>query len=221
MIAIEKETEPRELLEYRSKPDAEYDGPEFTPIKDRLRKALLREQGFLCAYCMTRIEDRENHTKIEHWKCQSGFPELGLDYGNLLASCKGNEGRRFSEQHCDTRKGNRDLKFNPARPAHRIEEHVHYLSSGRIESDDPEFDLQLNQVLNLNHVRLIANRLEVFKAVLAARKKLDKQGRYTARQLQITLEKWRDRPDNRAVPYCGVAISVLRKALRKLNAIDG
>ena len=79
MIYIKKRTEPSSLKEYRSQPNATYEG--FRD-KDDIRKALLKEQGCLCAYCMSR-RTKEN-MKIEYWSPQN--PEDGdgeakaLDY---------------------------------------------------------------------------------------------------------------------------------------------
>jgi uncharacterized protein (TIGR02646 family) len=80
----------------------------WTPTYDDLRgqektdlyNALLREQGFICCYCGMRItrdlsdigEDTSDTDRdschIEHLKPQSIYPELALEYKNLLASCQ-------------------------------------------------------------------------------------------------------------------------------------
>jgi hypothetical protein len=88
--------------------------------------------------------------KIEHWRCQERHRELQLDYGNLLGACLGGEGRAPTEQHCDTKKGSRDLKWNPANTAHVIETRLRYLADGTVDSTDDEFKAQLNDVLGLN-----------------------------------------------------------------------
>jgi len=57
------------------------------PEKRSLHQALLREQGWLCAYTMRRIDKSSSH--IEHIKpesvCRSERIGLDLDYKNLLA----------------------------------------------------------------------------------------------------------------------------------------
>jgi len=50
--------------------------------------------------------------KIEHWHSQDRYEAEQLDYGNLLGACMGNEGKAHWDQHCDTRKGDRDLSRN-------------------------------------------------------------------------------------------------------------
>ena len=55
MRKIVKGLRPYELAHYISRPDAVYDGPHFTGVKEKIRISLLAEQGHLCAYCMQRI----------------------------------------------------------------------------------------------------------------------------------------------------------------------
>jgi uncharacterized protein (TIGR02646 family) len=164
MRTIQKREEPPELQQYRHLPDAGYDGPSFTQVKLSVRKQLLSEQGSLCAYCMQRISAET--MKVEHWRSQKHYPEKQLDYTNLLAVCRGNEGHRPANQTCDTRKGDRDLKYNPADPSHRIESRLRYLRNGRIESNEADFDQELKDVLNLNHSRLVQNRKAVYDAII-------------------------------------------------------
>lgn len=57
------------------------------PVKSELHQALLSEQGWLCAYTMRRIDDKNSH--IEHIKpetlCRSERVGSDLDYDNLVA----------------------------------------------------------------------------------------------------------------------------------------
>ena len=92
---------------------ADFDGLD----KTELRENLLKEQGYICAYCMKRIRD-EKDTKIEHYRARNMDNEL--EYTNLLAVCYGNQittasvtktgKKRFT---CDTMKGNQVLNINP------------------------------------------------------------------------------------------------------------
>lgn len=206
MKAIQKGREPKELLEYRLKLGSVYDGDaSFTPVKAKIREYLLAEQGHLCAYCMQRIY--VDTMKIEHWQCQDRYPDTQLDYKNILGVCPGNEGQPPKNQTCDTRKGNDDLKYNPANPTHSIDSQIKYLGGGEILADDPEFNQQLNTVLNLNFSRLIKNRKEAIDKMLE--RLGEKEGRRTPVQIQKILEDYRDRQP----PYYGVAIYFLTKRL--------
>jgi uncharacterized protein (TIGR02646 family) len=144
-------------------PHSDYDN---YAAKDQLRYRLVTEQRGLCCYCMTRVRDAALTTKIEHWKSQSRFPAEQLNYRNLLGACLGGDGQPGRLQHCDTRKGKRDLLWNPAEPDHHIETRVRYDPDGTIRSDDAVFDGQLNDVLNLNLPQIRNNRKSVLTAVL-------------------------------------------------------
>lgn len=87
------------------------------------------------------------------------YKEEQLSYGNLLAACHGSEGT--ADSHCDVHKGSQRLSRNPARPEHAVESLIRYLGDGTIQSADPEFERELNDVLNLNASFLRANRRSV------------------------------------------------------------
>lgn len=55
MILIEKQSEPQSLQKHRNTPGADFDGMD----KAELRLYLLQEQGYLCAYCMKRINNSQ------------------------------------------------------------------------------------------------------------------------------------------------------------------
>lgn len=163
MRAIIKGPEPPSLIAHRQNPPCDYDN---YPDKGALRHALATEQRGLCCYCMGRIRPNANAMKIEHWRSRRRYRDQQLVYGNLLGACLGGEGQPPHKQHCDTRKGNRDLLWNPAEPAHAIEARVKYDPDGTIKSNDAIFDSQLNQVLNLNLASLKNHRKGVLDAVL-------------------------------------------------------
>lgn len=163
MRAITKGREPRSLIQHRATPHSDYSNYAGT---DDLREALVRDQQGLCCYCMNRIEATSEAMKVEHWSCQSDHGENDLAYWNLLAACLGGHGQPKKKQHCDTRKGDDDLKFNPADPTHRIEQRIRFESDGTIASSDDEFNTQLNDVLNLNLPLLKNRRKGVLTAIL-------------------------------------------------------
>lgn len=163
MRMIIKGQEPQSLTTHRAQAHSDYDN---YLQKDELRVALVNEQRGLCCYCTGRIRARKVTMKIEHWQCQATYPGLQLSYGNLLGACRGGEGKSRDEQHCDTRKANHDLNWNPANPADAIESRIRYLADGTIESIDAVFNNQLNFVLGLNLHYLKNNRKAVLDAVL-------------------------------------------------------
>ena len=163
MRAIAKGSEPPSLTAHRQASHSDYDNYRD---KDALREALATEQRGLCCYCMGRIRPDANEMKIEHWRCQARYPDAQLSYRNLLGACLGGEGQPPPFQHCDTRKGDADLRWNPADPAHAIEARVRYNLDGTIVSDDEAFNVQLNRILNLNLALLKNHRKGVLDSVL-------------------------------------------------------
>lgn len=163
MRTISKGQEPRSLVEHRARTHSSYAN---YADKNDLRAALVRDQRGLCCYCMARVEATSTAMKIEHWRCQSDNTHLELEYSNLLAACLGGHAQPHALQHCDTRKGEQCLKFNPADPNHRIEQRIHFEADGTIASGDDDFNAQLDRVLNLNLPLLKNRRKGVLTAIL-------------------------------------------------------
>ena len=145
MILIKKGREPESLTQYRKQPFAYYDGCDKPAIRERL----LTEQGYLCAYCMHRID--EQHMKIEHWKPEAISSEAEkLDYHNMLAVCTGHlAGEDGKYDTCDSKKGDTEIFVDP-----RCEQHIELIAyhsgSGEIYSSDERINYDLNITLNLN-----------------------------------------------------------------------
>lgn len=164
MRAITKSREPASLTTHRKMPHSDYENYQ---ARDDLRHSLVTEQRGLCCYCMGRIRHEPPSVKVEHWRCQARHPGEQLNYRNLLGACLGGQGEPARLQQCDTRKADKDLQWNPAAPAHRIETRVRYNLDGSIRSTaDDVFDKQLDDVLNLNLPLLKNNRKSLLDAVL-------------------------------------------------------
>ncbi len=231
MLPICKST-PDPLQQFRKRADATYDSSDFP--KKEVKESLLREQGFLCAYCMSRIT--EETMSIEHWQPQHPVPRdgecsaqerevnrcLSIDYANMLAVCDGNGSNPFRQQHCDRRKKNTVLKYNPANPDHHAKLGIRYIrSNGKIESGDADFCRQLGGtekgsegVLNLNLEKLRNNRLAVIASVFKALSRL--KGTATRKELQRMHHNWSAvNAEGKRREYAGVAIYFLEKRIAK------
>lgn len=209
MRSIQKGREPKSLTEHRAATGTDYDGYRD---KDTLRACLVKEQRGLCCYCLSRIRADRDSTRIEHWRCQANYESERLDYSNLLAACMGNEGQAPKDQHCDTRKGDRDFSRNPANPLDRVEDMIQFTGDGRIGSNDLAFDAELNDVLNLNVPFLVTNR----KATLAAFQGLLGRGQLSPLSLQKLLRRWNGEEEaGELPPFCQVIVYWLRKRLRR------
>jgi uncharacterized protein (TIGR02646 family) len=216
MRTITKGAEPPSLTAHRQTPHCDYDN---YPDKAALRQALVSEQRGICCYCMGRIRNGPTDMKIEHWRCQSCYPDEQLTYCNLLGACLGGNGRPPHLQHCDTRKGDRDLKWNPADPVHFIENRLRYEADGSIRSDDDEFDRQLDEVLNLNLALLKNNRKGLLDGVLDWWR--HEKGRLRGPVPRARFEAERNRRINGTAdlaPFCQVAVWWLGQRIAGMQA---
>ena len=193
MILIKKGSEPNEWTEYKLTPGVKfYAHPE-------LKDSLLKEQGYLCAYCMARID--KDHMKVEHFKPRSRYPRLKFSYKNLLACCLG---KTQEESHCDTSKGNAEISLSPLSPS-CVDTLSYESGTGKIKSSNPYYDRELDRILHLNTPIIKQNRLKVL------------QGAIQALRIRKQLEKeWNpvDKEGKRK-PYCGIVIYFLEKKLKK------
>jgi hypothetical protein len=161
---------------------------------------------------MGRIRNGPATMKIEHWQCQTRYTGRQLNYHNLLGACLGGHGQPDHLQHCDTRKGDLDLKWNPAEPAHLIETRVKYELDGTIRSDDSRFNTQLNNVLNLTMPNIKNNRKSVLAALLEwwkSRKSMSRQ------RIKSEIQK-RFGGNGNLSPYSQVAIWWLLQKLTRM-----
>ena len=212
MKFIEKKSEPESLARYRREQFASYDG---FGQKDELRQALADEQGYLCCYCLSRIEANAQRMKIEHWKPQSVEPTQALEYRNLLAVCKGGEGQPRDLQHCDTSKGDQILEIDPTERV--CEQRVRYNdASGELYSDDPTVQRDINVVLRLNLRRLVRNRKQVLDDALADMARRH-PGEWTIGFIQKERERWnRKNGHGKFAEYCTVVLNYLDRKLVRL-----
>ncbi len=210
MRNISKGTEPKSLETHRCSTHANYNN---YADKLTLREALVAEQRGLCCYCLSRIFADSDKMKIEHWQSQENYSERQLDYAILLGACLGGQGKPPKFQHCDTRKGLQDLSLNPADPAHDVERIIHYLSDGTIHSPNPEFDKEINEILNLNTALLKANRKAVLDGFLGSKP----EGDWKNSQLKKWLAVWNGDSGNEVLePHCQVVVYWLRKRLKQM-----
>lgn len=106
-------------MRYTSRCGATYDdlSRNHTEIKQELRTCLVVEQGYICCYCGCQISTE--NAIIEHLKPKDAnkYPQLQLDYNNLLASCDGGQNaRRYERVYpscCDDCKNNQEINLHP------------------------------------------------------------------------------------------------------------
>lgn len=91
MKHIKKNQEPQNFTDWKKRANEDWQ-PNWkenfqAPEKTEVHEALLTEQGYICCYCGRRIDYQSSH--IEHFQPRKHYPELALEYTNLLASCPG------------------------------------------------------------------------------------------------------------------------------------
>lgn len=214
MIYIKKNSPPSEFIKFIKKtPDIHFDDLP-SDIKDILRKSLLKEQGSLCAYCMSRIYDDRTKMKIERYEARNSDNEL--DYSNLLAVCTGNLSGSFpNRQHCDTKKGEKKLHINPQNCDHISM--ISYKSDGTILVRDNEiFNDDLNRVLNLNddYGYLKNNRKVALRELQKKISRSFKDKKAPIEFLKNALSFYESTHDDKYEAYCGILIDYIRKKLK-------
>jgi uncharacterized protein (TIGR02646 family) len=210
---IEKDlnNEPKSLRLHRQKSFSNYDNYEE---KDELRLKLLEEQGYICCYCMSRIQaPTRDKMKIEHWQSQVEFQGLQLDYRNLLASCRGNEDSDSKDFHCDKKKSDDRITLNPMNK--QMMEQITFGKYGDIRINDEALQDDVNNVLNLNAQTLKTQRESVYKGVTLFLKKEFGNKPPSKAVLNRALKKWSEKNDGQFQPFCQVVIYFLTKTLTR------
>lgn len=224
MRHIDKTTPPKEFEDYCKTPGASYEGLSGDP-KKKLRKRLVEDQGYICCYCGMEISDDE-HTKIEHVQCQKDHGDLALCFDNMLASCDGGDGDRETynraskilrrtmekhQQHCDAKKGERDIPVSPLDAD--VESFITYFDDGSVKGYG-EQGKKLIQTLGLDVKYLQTLRKNAIESYLE--NPID--------DLETEINKLNTLVDGRYQPFCFVIsqyLSDLRKDKDLLDSLAG
>ena len=219
MIEIRKGNEPKLLLQYRRQSFSSYaDMP--SELKEKIKESLLEEQGHLCAYCMSRIDlgTGKHRSTIEHCVPQAvSTQKERLNYKNMIAVCWGNrDANSNTDKSCDAKRGSlpgdqQDMKKINVFDRKTLVD-IQYAADGKIFSNDPDVDEDLNKRLNLNCEarRLKECRLQALRAL---HREIDKKypNRTVPKEyLQELLTHYTEQSEKRQ-PYCGIIIAWLRR----------
>lgn len=202
--------EPEELAKYReTTPDATYDG--FSK-KGVVRKSLCEEQGYICAYCMGKIE-KDNST-IEHyisqrWHTNSKFSAeehraQSLLYSNMCGVCVNDA------EHCDKHRGNEPLEIlNPHDSS--CQQLITYnlqgeiIPNGKNNQQNKQVEKDIN-TLNLNCEKLKKARNASWDEVWERFKEEYKKETWTKKLFKSYAERYQQRTTKKGVSrfhaYC-------------------
>lgn len=228
MIPIIKGNEPavfsRVKTELRSTPDAAFSYSSLHGDQRReLLEPLLREQGYLCAYCMCRIGTNDNPGTIEHLAPQhpvsgQSDDDLSLSYSNMVAVCNGRGGLT-----CDKHRGNAPMTVDPTR-SHTLES-IKYLRGGEIDAGNPAVRRDLQETLGLNDSRtyLCASRAEAMRQIerIVAQEIHDKKienNREAKRKLCMKVLRRYESRSGEKDEYLGAKLFRARKLASKFSA---
>lgn len=176
--------------------------------KPELRQALLEEQGYLCAYCMAIID--EDNSKVEHIIPRSTFPDLQMTYTNMLICCTGNTD---AISHCDTLKDDAIYTLDVFSDAF-INTISYRSSDAEIQSSNCTYNHEMENILNLNHRRIKANRLATLNALI---RMMPRNKAWTKSQVEAVLNNWETKDNmGKFQAYAGIVIWYLNRKLAQL-----
>lgn len=216
MIPIKKGAAPKEyvqeLEDYRRQTGELPNWNREVRSKRAVIESLVFEQRGICAYCMSRIT--VNNAHVEHIlpqsKCHDGED---LSYDNMLAVCSGGDGAGKKGLHCDRARGDKELQVNPLEPDTLAK--IRYRHDGKILSEDPDINNDIDQTLNLNgeFTHLVENRKAVIDELNRRLQRVAKQrgaravGSYCKRELN----KFQRNNAGDFPPYIGVLMYFLER----------
>lgn len=176
----------------------------------RLRKGLLEEQGFICCYCMGRLDLDTSH--VEHFKPKVRFPDEDMEYKNLLASCQGIAGDAM-EDHCGHRKDDwySPRMVSPASP--EIEGMFRYGLDGYVypagRDEERRGAKEMIGHLGLNSYYLVRNRETA----------IEESGffeeEFTEDEIRDIIDYFDNMDGGAYVPYCEAIVEAWRSLLVK------
>lgn len=229
MHKINKREPPRHLELWKQKFENEngrepaYDDLIGTEEYILLKQELVEEQGYICCYCEKRIglpgapdcdiehfmprhPDKKRLTPDQYAVCRNAQ----LDYGNMLASCRGEA--LYVLDHCNHRKENWfdfDVCVSPASP--EIESLFRFRLNGKmVEAESNSGADEMIKQLNLNSFILCEQRRAAYEAVLDT--DFDEvELQYDETYLADTIACYRQMDENgRYTPFCSMITYCLR-----------
>lgn len=243
MLHIEKKPAPgkmiREVSKIKSSPEWKMakDG-DTTAIreafekltKETIRKSLLEEQHYLCAYCMRKIQNDGQKTSIEHWYPLSKDKERALDYGNMLPVCDGGKnwvGKGKKLLCCDAYKADEDeLTISPLNKQQM--DKITYEKNGFIKTDpeDKKMNEDIRDILRLNGIwkngkfiadtstELLKGRKDAYLRYKRFVAKLDRDGKCTSSKIKKKIEEIENA--EQWPEYAGVLLYFLNRKYKSL-----
>jgi len=169
MVNIEKNDEPEYFTNAKKKvaspkTKGAWADDEIKNIRFRLRKDILKsEQNGVCAYCEQSITSDKESSNIDHFRTRNLFPELTLEYDNLVVSCNSNNRCSNHKDNNIKIKNEYDNIVNPVKE--NPEEFFEFLPTGEILPKNERAEKTI-EVFNLNHKSLQQRREGIAKTLM-------------------------------------------------------
>jgi uncharacterized protein (TIGR02646 family) len=220
---IVKGVEPRTITDTRFASTTDLSTPAraraaFDQIdKAKVREALVKEQGWLCAFCMIRIRPKDDKgvatMRIAHRAPIEGASTQALTWKNLLGSCEGRERSNRPDKTCDVAQRSSPLTVDPTVPgacAHLRYERRDDRRGLFIVADDPAQKKDIEETLKLNSGDLPELREAAYRAFCALqRAHAPKEYGKPAKRAYFSI--WVKREDPRLPEMLGVIEHMIRE----------
>lgn len=192
-------------------------------VKNDLRQALVKAQGWLCCYCMNRITP--DNSTIEHFLPQSQFKEDEVRYSNLFLTCRYSRGKSKNAQHCDDKKGDELIPHYISFP--NCENYFAYNSRGEIL---PNSDYRTIESCIKNYKKLTATQQSVLATInilnlnvgsLVTQRKsfiiplISQVQRLNQNEIEALIVRYKQKNDGKLKRFCGVAVYFLTDYLKR------
>ena len=190
-----EKTEPKESQTFESN----------TFPKNQVKKALLDNQHYLCAYTLLRIDEERCH--IEHFHPQSARPDEATDLRNMFACFPKDRNIDPVTFGAVAKDNSVETIYNPH--TKNLEKHFRYTKGGEIIGNDEMADRTI-KVLNLNDKILVARRKAAIDSIF-------KQCHSAASAKQFADEIMRPSRYNRLSEFCIMQRDLLLSLATKLE----
>jgi uncharacterized protein (TIGR02646 family) len=228
-----KKIEPKELTNHRNEQKKKGLKISFgglpANVKRAIKESLLDEQGYICCYCMQKID--YDKMKVEHFFTQTSSKkskdikdqDAVIDYSNLLGACEGNKDVKGRENHCDSCRDGSNLSFkSPASKDFNLKvEYVEKRSEEQIIVKESIFEKELTcnncgkgACLNLNEKFLAEKRYNVWKAIQNVLFKESKQTEWQVKTAKQLIEKYQTKKEGKYPEFCEMVVFLLKKRFK-------
>lgn len=203
MRKIDKTNEPKSLKNYKKKnPNGSYDNLVWN-IRQDIRQSCLIEQCYLCAYCCKEITSENSMN--EHIQPRHHFPNLSLDFNNIVASCT-------TKGQCDNAKESREIPLTPL--MEECETELEFRYNGQVDGTTKKAKDTI-EILKLNDDKLCNARKQIIDdllLIIGLNNPIDLEDNDLLESIITDLNKPDD--ENKMLPFSPILINIIKHHLK-------